>query len=93
MLSAKFTKFPCWALCYVVNGDSDCLNQNEIDQINKSCDNIKKSLGAKWVDICPNFDEYGNLKDYFCPTPMFGLACECCDVTVIYEKSDEQEDY
>lgn len=54
---------PSWAICYLVNGDMDCLTDEELQMLR----DFEKDFRV--VDVAE--------ESYFEPFPHFGLACDC----------------
>ena len=68
-------KIPSWALCYLINGDTDNLTDEDMDTITEFLE--RNSV----VNVCcPNEDE----EAYFTHYPAFGLPCEVYDCEVWY---------
>ncbi|MCC8175162.1 MAG: hypothetical protein LIO91_01830 [Bacteroidales bacterium] len=64
-------KVPTYALCYLVNGDSTSLTDEEIEMI----DTAMSRIGAKDVIPC-------DTEPYFSAYPLFGLATEVQDCII-----------
>jgi len=73
--------FPMWAVCYLVNGDADCLEEKDTAMIDKYLDDLRKKGMATAV---PKYTDEEDLHSYFDPYPAFGLACDCCDIEVLF---------
>lgn len=84
MKTEVIDNFPAWALCYVVNGDRDCLEDDEVKMVDDYISALRDYFDAKWVDIVPE-DE----SSYFSSFPEFGKACDCVTVTVLYQHKDD----
>lgn len=67
---------PTWALCYLVNGDSEGLNDKEISQI----ENFLEGFGPGQV-LFSSKEE-----DFFTKYPEFGLPCNCVESEIIMVK-------
>lgn len=68
---------PTWALCYLINGDSTGLNDNELAMIDKwYADN-----NVQTITTAP--ENEGNCYPYFSYFPAFGLASEIVDCIVM----------
>lgn len=65
-------KIPAWALCYLMNGDTTGLEDDEIKMVDKFMANYP---GATYV-----LAEEGS--SYFTSCPAFGLACDVYDTNV-----------
>lgn len=68
----KYENFPEWAICYCYYGEEDNLTEEEIEEIEKFL--LKENLG-ELISISDD--------SYFSGYPVFGLACNCYDVTFI----------
>lgn len=68
---------PTWALCYLINGDSEGLTETD------------KALADEWweqnnvVTVSPASDEEGNSHPYFTHYPAFGMASDVMDCHVM----------
>lgn len=68
---------PTWALCYLINGDSTGLTEDEIAMIDKwYADNNVQSITTA-------SENEGNAFPYFSHIPAFGLASEVMDCIVM----------
>lgn len=70
-------EIPTWSLSYLVNGDSEGLTGDEIKMIDSFMERNKVEI------ISPDFDEEGNMDEYFSNYPEFGLPATVCDCTII----------
>jgi len=59
---------PTWALCAIVNGDYDGLEDGEIEQISTFLQTFE------YIDH--------DSSEFFTWNPQFGLACTCVEATV-----------
>lgn len=68
---------PTWALCYLINGDSTSLTDEEVAMIDKwYADNKVQTISTASEDE-------GNCYPYFSPSPCFGLPSEVIDCIVM----------
>ena len=70
----KFENFPTWALCYLLYADDTGLTEEDKRNFNDWCNKEK-------VNVTNLFD--ASEETYFSPFPQFGLACICCDLTMV----------
>lgn len=70
-------EIPTWSLGYLVNGDSEGLTDNEIKMADSFMERNKVEI------ISPDFNEEGNLDEYFSRYPEFGLPTTVCDCTIV----------
>lgn len=66
-------EIPTWSLCYIINGDAEGLESDEIEMI----DNFLKVNKVGIVSPDSDFEEY------FSWRPFFGEPCEVVDCDVI----------
>ena len=71
-------KIPTWSLCYLINGDTCGLTDDEKQAVDRWCD----GLGVQIVS--PIEDADGNIHPYFSHYPAFGLAAEVGDCDIIH---------
>ncbi len=70
-------KIPTWALCYLINGDSSGLSEED------------KETADRWLAenrvtaVCTASDEEGEYHPYFTHYPAFELASDVVDCNVI----------
>ena len=68
--------FPSYALTYLIYGDSDGMEEEDISNFNE------------WYNMLPNGIVYAEYieggDDGFCRHPAFGLACSTVTVNVFY---------
>ena len=67
-------KLPTYALCYLVNGDSSGLEDDDIDAIDRWYNSYGKELQLEAVDK--------ESEPYFTHSPEFGLACDVVDYEI-----------
>lgn len=70
-------RIPTWSLGYIINGDATGLENEEIELVDKFIRDNKV--------VCVSCD---NDDTYFSSCPVFGLACEVAECTVIYDVTD-----
>lgn len=70
----KFENFPNWAVCYLLYGDDSGLTEEDKRDFNAWCNKEK-------INVTNLFDV--SEETYFALYPQFGLACNCCDLTMI----------
>lgn len=70
-------KIPTWALCYLINSDPSGLDNEEIELIDKWCDENHISV------VSTAEDEQGESEPYFTHYPAFGLPTDVIDCNVI----------
>lgn len=63
-------KIPTWAICAIINGDYEGLENEDIELINKWLDESNYTIIG-----CPSDDD----EPYFTPFPAFGLASDVFD--------------
>lgn len=71
-------RIPTWALCYLINSDPGGLNEEDIETVDKWCDENSISV------VCTTSDKEGECEPYFSRCPAFGLPTDVidCNVTV-----------
>ncbi len=68
---------PVWAMCYLVNGDTDSITDED------------KAIVDEWwsrnnvVTVSPAADDEGSSHPYFTYYPAFGLASDVIDCNVM----------
>lgn len=73
-------KIPVWAVCYLINGTTDNLSDED------------KAIIDKWweqnnvVTVSPATDEEGSCHPYFSHFPAFGLGSDVIDCNVMMMK-------
>ena len=73
-------KIPVWAVCYLINGTTDNLSDED------------KAIIDKWweqnnvVTVSPATDEEGRSHPYFSHFPAFGLGSDVIDCNVMMMK-------
>ena len=73
-------KIPVWAVCYLINGTTDNLSDED------------KAIIDKWweqnnvVTVSPATDEEGSSHPYFSHYPAFGLGSDVIDCNVMMMK-------
>ncbi|MFG6425055.1 hypothetical protein [Duncaniella muris] len=73
-------KIPVWAVCYLINGTTDNLSDED------------KAIIDKWweqnnvVTVSPATDEEGSSHPYFSHFPAFGLGSDVIDCNVMMMK-------
>lgn len=70
-------RVPEWALCYIINGDKEGLNDEEIKMVDDWLERARIKILAPPAD---------NEESYFDPRPPFGLGCNVYDCDVIYKE-------
>ncbi len=68
---------PTWALCYLINGDSTGLTDEDLAMVDKWY------VDNKVQTITTASEEEGNRHPYFSHFPVFGLASEVVDCIVM----------
>lgn len=73
-------KLPVWSICYLVNGDSSALTDEDIEQVD---------IWLESLDFnCLTF-EFEDEESYFCSFPEFGLASDVLDCKLHGYKKDK----
>ena len=73
----EMTGFPAWAISYAYYGDCSGLTDEEIALVDDFMDGVRIIS----IDSPPSDD----IETYFEPYPLFGLACDCVDITVTFD--------
>ena len=71
-------KIPTWSLCYLINGDTIGLTEDEINMIDQWTSDWQVQI------VSPFTDEEGNAHPYFSHYPLFGLPTEVEDCDILY---------
>lgn len=71
-------KIPTWSLCYLINGDTTGLTEDEINMIDQWTSDWQVQI------VSPFTDEEGNAHPYFSHYPLFGLPTEVEDCDILY---------
>lgn len=69
---------PSYSICYLINGDSSGLSDEDIKNIDDWVDGMRKE--GKCMDISP----ISGRDEYFDDTPPFGLPCSSMDCWINY---------
>lgn len=72
-------KIPTWSLCYIINGDTSGLTDEEI----RTIDHWYKEMGVQVVS--PVMDDECGTHPYFSRYPAFGLPTEVVDCDILYK--------
>ena len=73
-------KIPTWALCYIINGDSEGISDEEAAEINQWLTDLKIDI------VSPITDSEGNWSPYFKAYPIFGKGAEVVDCNILMRK-------
>ena len=68
---------PTWALSYLINGDASGLTDEDIEQVDEWCEDMRDDTGDGYI-VYDASDEHPS----FNPYPCFGLPCDCITMTV-----------
>ena len=71
-------KIPTWSLCYLINGDTTGLTDDEIRMIDKWMNDWQVRI------VSPLTNGDGNAQPYFSHYPLFGLPAEVEDCDILY---------
>lgn len=71
---------PTWALCYIINGDSEGISEEEAAEINQWLTDFKIDI------VSPINDSEGNWSPYFKAYPIFGKGAEVVDGNILMRK-------
>ncbi len=71
-------KLPTWSLCYLINGDTSGLTEDEVHMIDRWISDWRVLI------VSPLTDEEGNAQPYFSHNPLFGLPTEVEDCDILY---------
>ena len=74
-------KIPDWALCYIINGDASGLEDEDIEMVDKFCEQFPGAIYS------PITNEDGDIEPYFTSYPAFGLACDVVDTEIVIFES------
>ena len=70
-------KIPCYAICAIINGEVNCLEDEDRENVEKYVESWYKSFpDCDIIFSCPDGEPY------FEPFPAFGLASDVYDVEV-----------
>lgn len=72
---------PSYAICYLIYGEPDGLNDEDIENIDKWVEKMKEQNGGRYFDINP----VNGREEYFEPIPPFGLPCNVMDCWILYQ--------
>lgn len=77
-----YYRIPEWSLCYLINGDREGLNDEEIESVDEFINEITESAKCYGVHFCTavmNEDKYSNYyRDELNPYPDFGSEFGAC---------------
>ena len=75
-MTKTIEKIPAWSMCYLFYGDTDGITEEEIQEVEKWCKDIKM------IYLSLREDEDGFADPYFSTCPAFGLPATVysCDV-------------
>lgn len=68
-------KLPAWAVCYLLNGDSSGMEDDEVSMVDSWIEN------SPWSSVYAIYD-IGEDEPSFTHYPAFGSACECYDCVI-----------
>lgn len=81
-------KIPTWALCYIINGDTDGITEEEKAMVDEFFNSYR--VASMQVQIVSPVIEDGEEapQPYFTHCPAFGQPCEVEDCDVLYTVSE-----
>lgn len=80
----EIDNFPCWALSYLINGDSSGLELGESQKVDSWCENqVKFNTNPEKVLSHFHWDVESDITDSFTRNPAFGLACNCTQINLV----------
>lgn len=72
---------PSYAVCYLIYGESEGLNDEDIENIDQWIVSMEKVRNGRHFDISP----INGREEYFSNNPPFGLPCNVMDCWILYQ--------
>ena len=81
-LNRTTEKIPTWSLCYLINGDTTALTDEEIRMVDEWVRRWQVEI------VSPLMDEDGSTHPYFSHYPLFGLPTEVEECEILYKNDN-----
>lgn len=72
---------PSYAVCYLIYGESEGLNDEDVENIDQWIVSMEKARNGRHFDINP----ISGREEYFSNNPPFGLPCNVMDCWILYQ--------
>lgn len=79
-------RIPTWALCYIINGDSEGLTEEDVAQVKGFYETYRKA-GCRIEIISPQ----EGCESYFTRYPAFGLPADVEDCDVLFTRIEKDD--